>query len=427
MSPSLKVLALQPYFGGSHAQFHNGWLGHSTHQWTTLELPARNWKWRMRHAAIYFSQQIHELAEQGQHWDVIVATDMMNIAELKGLLRSDLREIPIVLYFHENQFVYPNRFGRERDRHFPFTNFISAIAADHIWFNSQFNFDSLVVELWKSSKRWPDFRPTEAIDAFISKSRIEPPGIETPPLDLASFHDARADRAARGEPIHLVWAARWEHDKNPQRLFQALKMLEEDCVNFRLSVIGQSFRIVPEVFEEIRTKFKDQIVRWGYQESRTEYWETLAEADVFLSTATHEFFGLSAAEAIVAGACPLLPKRLAYPELLQYGVDQAGAGQVGATGRSARDSSENDPLDEKVAAYLYEDQYQVDAAGESVDPPRGLVEAIKKIVRRRASEANWHNNDIASRFLKRLEIAKRATEMDSELSNVVSGIVENEV
>ena len=92
MSRSLDVLALQPYFGGSHAQFHNGWLQHSVHRWETLELPARHWKWRMRHAAIHFSQQIHQLADQGKRWDVFFATDMMNIAELKGLLRSDLRD-----------------------------------------------------------------------------------------------------------------------------------------------------------------------------------------------------------------------------------------------------------------------------------------------------------------------------------------------
>ncbi len=44
--------------------------------------------------------------------------------------------------------------------------------------------------------------------------------------------------------------------------------------------------------------------------------QALLDTDVFVSTATHEFFGLSAAEAIAAGAYPLLPDRLSYPEVL---------------------------------------------------------------------------------------------------------------
>ena len=40
---------------------------------------------------------------------------------------------------------------------------------------------------------------------------------------------------------------------------------------------------------------------------------------MFVSTATHEFFGLAAAEAIATGLYPLLPERLAYPELLSVG------------------------------------------------------------------------------------------------------------
>ena len=422
MSRSLDVLALQPYFGGSHAQFHNGWLSHSTHRWTTLELPPRHWKWRMRHSAIHFTQRIHELADQGKHWDVIVATDMMNIAEFKGLLRRDLGDIPIVLYFHENQFVYPNRFGQDRDRHFAFTNFISAIAADHIWCNSQFNFDSLLRSLWESSKHWPDFRPTDAIDRLISKTRIEPPGIENPPLDLAMFDAARVDRASQGEPIHIVWAARWEHDKNPQGLFEALRMLEEEEINFRLSVIGQSFRTVPPVFEEIQTRFEKQIVRWGYQETRAQYWDALAEADIFLSTATHEFFGLSAAEAIAAGVRPLLPNRLAYPELLSYAVGANGKAAAGQNepdaGRAAEPRADNDSLDPQVKAYLY-DAESGNAAGKSEVPTRGLVAVIKEIVRQRDSQADWLDNKMATRILKRLEIGRRASEMDTSLLKIV--------
>ena len=35
-----------------------------------------------------------------------------------------------------------------------------------------------------------------------------------------------------------------------------------------------------------------------------------------ISTANHEFFGISVVEAVSAGALPLLPTRLSYPELI---------------------------------------------------------------------------------------------------------------
>ena len=384
MGPPLSVLALQPYFGGSHAQFHNGWVANSLNQWTTLELPPRHWKWRMRHAAIHFVKQIHEMSDRGESWDVILATDMMNIAELRGLLRHDLRRLPIVLYFHENQFVYPNQWSQERDRHFPFTNFVSALAADELWFNSQFNLDSLVHELRGSTKRWPDFPPSAEIETLIGKSQIQPPGVEAPPFELSAFESARLRRAKDGEPIHIVWAARWEHDKDPDSLFEALQKLQTAGVPFRLSVIGQSFRTIPPVFEDIKTTFKDQIQRWGYQESRHQYWEALAEADVFVSTAKHEFFGLSAAEAIAAGTFPLLPDRLAYPELLSYALER-----------------------HEISNHLY--QGDADA----------LAASIEKIVVWRAN-GSWQINSTASQtLLSKLDLKIRGEQLDRSLLNLV--------
>jgi len=130
----------------------------------------------------------------------------------------------------------------------------------------------------------------------------------------------------RGErrpgPLRILWAARWEHDKNPRLLFDALKDLKTRGVDFRVSVIGEQFREVPDVFSWAAEHFREHIDRWGYQRTRAEYEATLSEADAFVSTADHEFFGISAVEAIAAGAYPVLPRRLAYPEILSE-VDPA--------------------------------------------------------------------------------------------------------
>ncbi len=329
MDDSLKVLSLQPYYGGSHQQFNDGWAKNSRYQWTTIGLPARHWKWRMRHSSLYFSSEIAKRIAKGECWDVIVCSDMLSVAELKGLLPPGLsgkgRPAPIVTYFHENQFAYPIQHGytkagnHERDFHFSFTNFTSAVAADQIWFNSRFNFDSMIDGLETQKKRWPDHAPAVEIESLAGKVVIHPPGIQRPIRDWKSVADQRRRRRDAGKPVHLVWAARWEHDKNPDDLLATLMILRERNVEFEISVIGESFRKVPDAFGEIKKQFGSVIEFWGYQESRSDYWNVLTRGDAFLSTANHEFFGIAAAEAIAAGLFPLLPNRLAYPGLLSIG------------------------------------------------------------------------------------------------------------
>ena len=304
----LNICSLQPFYGGSHKQFMRDWMKHSRHDWQVFSLPPRHWKWRMRHAAIEFAQQLDDAFNNGRRFDLIFCTDMLNLAELRGLTKTKASDIPTVLYFHENQFVYPNRFEDPRDFHFPFTNFTSALAADRVWFNSQFNFDSMLAELKNLAEKLPDYSPDRAINSITGKSQIQSPGIEIPENVTATVEK---------DKLHIVWDARWEHDKNPDLLFEILTRLSTHKCNFMLSVLGESFREVPGAFAQIRTTFADQICEWGFQESREQYFAALKRGNVFLSTADHEFFGLAAIEAIACGLRPVLPNRLAYPEILR--------------------------------------------------------------------------------------------------------------
>jgi len=119
-----------------------------------------------------------------------------------------------------------------------------------------------------------------------------------------------------GEARTVVWNHRWEYDKNPDLFFRALFELDERGVEFRLIVLGESFKESPPVFEQAQQRLAHRLAHLGYAADRERYWRLLQEGDIVVSTALHEFFGLSVLEGIAAGCFPLLPNRLAYPELL---------------------------------------------------------------------------------------------------------------
>lgn len=308
----MRVLAIEPYYAGSHKAFLDGWSAGSEHEWTVLELAAYKWKWRMRHSAITFAEQVRERAAGGEKWHLIFCSDMLNLAEFLGLAPRAIRDLPTIAYFHENQLTYPKRNEKERDYQFVMTNLTTAVAADSVWFNSSFHRDSFLKALRDFLQRMPDYQPMDAVGKIARKAPVYPPGI----ADLSPSTDRKPG------PVRILWAARWEHDKRPEDFFEALKILKSKGIRFRISVIGQQFREVPEVFESGRKLFAEQIDHWGYQRSRGEYEKTLAEADLIVSTAEHEFFGISVVEAIAAGAYPVLPKRLAYPEVLGLSEDE---------------------------------------------------------------------------------------------------------
>jgi len=114
----------------------------------------------------------------------------------------------------------------------------------------------------------------------------------------------------------ILWNHRWEHDKNPGPFFEALYALDRPGLPWRLAVVGERYGKAPEVFDRARERLAHRIEQFDYLESRQEYADLLCRATVVVSTALQENFGISVVEAIVAGAVPLLPNRLSYPELI---------------------------------------------------------------------------------------------------------------
>jgi glycosyltransferase involved in cell wall biosynthesis len=307
MLKNLRILTLEPYYGGSHRAFLDGWMEFSRHKWDLLSLPPRKWKWRMRHSAITFANQTTERITKGEEWDIIFCSDMLNLAEFVGMASPVIQKLPSIVYFHENQLTYPVIHEREYDYHFILTNMVTALTGTEVWFNSSYHRDIFLNELQSFLKRMPDYQPLDAIETIRAKSHVRYPGIHQFP-----------ERNKRNPgPMRIVWAARWEHDKNPDLFFEALRILKSKQIEFRMSVIGEQFKNMPDVFHTAREEFSEFIDRWGHQKDRRDYESALLESDVFVSTANHEFFGISVVEAAAAGVFPLVPEKLAYPETLE--------------------------------------------------------------------------------------------------------------
>jgi glycosyltransferase involved in cell wall biosynthesis len=303
---AVRILALNPYHGGSHRAFLDGWVRQSRHAFDVLTLPAYKWKWRMRHAAVTFAEEVPRCGVDD--WEVLLTTDMLNLAEFLGLCPA-AQHLPTVVYFHENQLTYPNqRDDGERDLHFAFTNLTAALAADRVWFNSLFHREEFLAAVTDWMKRMPDYALTDAAVKIQAKSEVFPPGIELP--------RCRPPAAITNRPLAIAWVARWEHDKDPETFFAALQLLREHGCDFRLNVLGESFGQTPDCFARAKRELSAHIDRWGYRPNRADYFEALAESDVVVSTAKHEFFGIGMVEAVAAGCFPLAPRRLAYPEVL---------------------------------------------------------------------------------------------------------------
>lgn len=260
----------------------------------------------MRHAAITFAQQVNERVREGVQWDALFCSDMLNLAEFSGLVDESVRRLPKVVYFHENQLTYPVQVESERDYQYCMTNLTTAMAADAVWFNSAFHRDEFLEAIQKFLKRMPDYQPMQVIEQIQNKSSIHPPGIM--PIEHV--------KERKPGPVRILWAARWEHDKNPEDFFAAMKLLKDKGLAFLLNVIGEQFRDQPDIFVWAKGYFAEQIDRWGYQPSREAYERALAESDVVVSTANHEFFGIGMLEAITAGCYPVLPNRLSYPQII---------------------------------------------------------------------------------------------------------------
>jgi glycosyltransferase involved in cell wall biosynthesis len=316
----MNILLLSAYDAPSHKRWRQGLVSElNEHSWTSVTLPPRYFSWRVRGNSLIWSQD----PLLRRPYDLIVTTSMTDLSALRGLV-PQLCKIPTLVYFHENQFAYPQS-ERQLDSLEPAVlNLYSAMAADCIVFNSSHNLDSFQRGVETFLHRMPDHVPRGISEQLSQKAVVVPV-----PLEANCYFET-----TKSEHFTLLWNHRWEYDKGPDRLLDICKRLLSKKLEFRLHLLGQKFRQQPDSMNELvkLLEANNCLGRVGYIEDISDYQGVIGESHVVLSTAIHEFQGLSVLEGIAAGCVPVVPDRLAYPEFVpeqfRYRSEKLNASEV---------------------------------------------------------------------------------------------------
>jgi hypothetical protein len=173
----MKVLLLSAYDVASHRYWRNGLVSHlNTVDWQQLYLPPRHFNWRIRGNPL--SWALSEQETLSQHYDAIIATSMVDLATLKGLI-PNLANTPSIVYFHENQFAYPLGSHQQYRIEPQMVTLYNGLTADQLVFNSEYNRTTYLTGIEQLLAKMPDCVPKGIVDQLSSKSQLVPVPIES--------------------------------------------------------------------------------------------------------------------------------------------------------------------------------------------------------------------------------------------------------
>ncbi len=259
----------------------------------------------MHGAHVTLAREFVSEVEANGPFDVVISSSMLNLPGFLGLARRSVHSAGIVLYMHENQLGYPLSPRDKVDLTYPMINWTSMLGADAVVFNSEYHRDQWFGAIPGFLRQFPDYQQHHLIAEVVERSTVLPVGVDLGRFDTAS---------RQWNPVpRIVWNQRWEYDKGPAELAAAITALDDNQANFELVLAGEQFPTDPAEFVRLRDRLGDRLVHYGWAEPET-YVDLLGSSDIVVSTAHHEFFGISIVEAIYAGAFPILPNRVVYPE-----------------------------------------------------------------------------------------------------------------
>ncbi|HMJ79063.1 MAG TPA: DUF3524 domain-containing protein [Iamia sp.] len=304
----MRVLLVEPWLTGSHQAWAEGFGRRSAHDVHVVAHDGAYWRWRLRGGAVTLAERAAEIVAEHGPPDVVLASSMLDVPAFCGHARAWMGSTPIALYLHETQPARAALTAEALDDDIAYRNWTSMVAADHVFVNSAFHRDALFGALPELLQRPPDHRHEHLLETVRARTSLLPVGV-----DVGAVGGGR-DVVDDGPPI-VLWSHRWDHDKAPELFFRALRRLDHEGLAFRVALAGANARADPREFIEAEERFGSRLVHAGHL-PREGYIDLLARSSIVVSTAVHEFFGVAMVEAMAAGAVPLLPRSLSYPEIV---------------------------------------------------------------------------------------------------------------
>ncbi|MFN3219731.1 MAG: DUF3524 domain-containing protein [Acidimicrobiales bacterium] len=354
----MRILLVEPWYGGSHRAWADGWAVASSHDIDMVTLPDRFWRRRLRVGAAELAPLVDQWVDRHGRPDVVVATSMVELAALLGSCRRSLGEVAVVLYCHENQLVYPHPDQvAAPDVDAAARSLQSLTVADLVVVNSRHHLDELgigarrVIRDLGLAGGAVDRRVAAALDAAI----VVPVGVDlswcgaagdVPEGGGPAPDHSRDDRpepdgaaddrpdAGSGDPV-VLWPHRWDGDKAPDAMVRTLERLAADGVAFRVVLAGEDGWDGEARRREALERLGPRVLASGHL-SPGDYRRWVRRADIVVSTARHEYFGVAVVEAMAAGCVPVLPDRCSYPELVPAELHTAALYPDGGFGRQLR-------------------------------------------------------------------------------------------
>ncbi len=280
----------------------------------------------MRGGAVSLAEAADRWVEANGRPDVVVGTDMLDLAAFLGLTRRSIGAVPTIIYMHENQLTYPRQPGEALDQGLVWANWRSLLAADEIWCNSAFHRDDLLASLPGLLEAVPDHDHTHLLESVGRRMSVRPVGIDAAGLIAAG-------RTMGEDPPLVLSNQRWHHDKDVGAVLRALVRLADEGLEFEVAVVGDHTAGEAETLAPLLHRLGSRLRVRGNL-ARSEYEALLSRAAVVVSAARNEFFGIAVAEAVAAGAWPVVPAGLAYPEVIPASFHEATLYEPGGlTGR----------------------------------------------------------------------------------------------